>query len=60
MAKLGAWQKQIKTKLVAVNKILKFIIFQQVNVISILLLQIVAASEYYQYSRMLHITFKFL
>ena len=60
MAKLSAWQKQIKTKLVAVNKILKFMIFQQVNVISILLLQIVAASEYYQYSRMLHITFKFL
>ena len=60
MAKPEAWQKQIKTKLVAVNKILKFIIFQQVNVISILLLQIVAASEYYQYSRMLHITFKFL
>ena len=59
-AKPGAWQKQIKTKMAAVNKKLKFVILQQVNVISILLLQIIAASEYYQYSRFLHITFKFL
>ena len=60
MAKPGAWQKQIKTKMAAVNKKSKFIIFQQLNVISILLLQIIAASEYYEYSRMLHMTFKFL
>ena len=58
--KPGAWQKQIKRKMAAVNKKLKFVTFQQVNVISILLLQIIAASEYYQYSRFLHITFKFL
>ena len=58
--KPGAWQKQIKTKMAAVNKKLKFVIFQQVNVISILLLQIIAASVYYQYSRFLQITFKFL
>ena len=45
-------------KMAAVNKKLKFVILQQV--ISILLLQIIAASEYYQYSRILHITFKFL
>ena len=59
-AKPGACQKQIKTKMAAVNKKLKFVILQQVNVISILLLQIIAASEYYQHSRFLHITFKFL
>ena len=58
--KPGAWQKQIKRKMAAVNKKLKFVIFQQVNVISILLLQIIAASEYYQYSRFLYITFEFL
>ena len=43
-----------------VNKKLKFAILQQVNVISILLYQILAASEYYQYSSILHITFKLL
>ena len=59
-AKPGAWQKQIKTKMAALNKNLKFVILQQVNVMSILLLQIIAASEYYQYWRILHITFKFL
>ena len=36
MAKPGAWQKQIKTKMAAVNKKLKFVILQQLNVISIL------------------------
>ena len=36
----------------AVNKKLKFVILQQVNVISLLLLQILAAIENYQYSRM--------
>ena len=50
VAKPGAWQKQIKTKMAAVNKKLKFVILQQVNVISILLLKIIAASEYYQCS----------
>ena len=59
-AKPGAWQKQIKAKMAAVNQKLKFVILQQVNVVSILLLQIIAASEHYQYSRFLHITFKFL
>ena len=51
------WQKQIKTKMAAVNKKLKFVILQQVNVMSLLLLQILAAIENYQYSRMriLHI-----
>ena len=51
-AKPGAWQKQIKTKMAAVNRKLKFVILQQVNVISLLLLQILAAIENYQYSRM--------
>ena len=43
----------------AVNKNLKFVILQRVYVISLLLLQILAAIEHYQYSRMriLHITF---
>ena len=36
----------------AVNKKLKYIILQQVNVISLLLLQMLAAIENYQYSRM--------
>ena len=36
----------------AVNKKFKFVILQQVNVISLLLLQILAANENYQYSRM--------
>ena len=58
--KPGGWQKQIKTKMAVASKKLKFVILQQVNVISILLLQIIAASEYYQYSRILHTTFKFL
>ena len=49
-AKPGAWQKQIKTNMTIVNKKLKFVILQQVNVISILLLKIIAASEYYQCS----------
>ena len=35
----------------AANKKLKFVILQQVNVISLLLLQILAAIENYQYSR---------
>ena len=48
VAKPGAWQKQIKTKMAAVNKKLKFETSEQVNVIAILLLQIIAASEYYQ------------
>ena len=48
---------QIKTKMAAVNKNLKLIILQQVNVISILLLQILAVIEHYQYSIILHITF---
>ena len=52
--------KTNQSKMAAVNKKMKFVILQQVNVISILLLQIIAASEYYQYSRFLHITFKFL
>ena len=34
-AKPGAWQKQMKTKMAAVNKKLKFVILQQVNVINI-------------------------
>ena len=50
---------QIKTKMAAVNKNLKLIILQQVNVISILLLQILAVIEHYQYSIILHITFDF-
>ena len=43
----------------AANKKLKFVILQQVDVISVLLLQILAAIENYQYSRMriLHMTF---
>ena len=32
-AKPGAWQKQIKAKMAAVNKKLKFVVLQQVNVI---------------------------
>ena len=48
---------QIKTKMAAVNKNLKLIILQQVNVISILLLQILAVIEHYQSSIILHITF---
>ena len=48
---------QIKTKMAAVNKNTKLIIFQQVNVISISLLQILAVIEYNQYSIILHITF---
>ena len=31
-AKPKAWQKQIKTKMAAINKKLKFVILQQVNV----------------------------
>ena len=58
--KPGAWQKQITTKMAAVIKKLKSVIFQQVNVLSILLLQINAACEYYQYSRFLHKTLEFL
>ena len=47
-----ARQKQIEAKMVAVNKKLQCIILQQVNVISLLLLQMVAIIESYQYSRM--------
>ena len=36
----------------AANKKLKFVILQQVDVISVLLLQILAAIENYRYSRM--------
>ena len=51
-ARAKARQKQIKTKMDAVNKKLKFVILQQVNVISLLSLQIVATIENYQYSKM--------
>ena len=51
-AKPKAWQKQIKTKMAAINKKLKFVILQQINVIPLLLLQILVAIEKYQYSRM--------
>ena len=46
----------------AVNKKFKFAILQQVNVISLLLLQILAAIENYQYSRMriLHVNCQIL
>ena len=44
-------QKQIKSKMVAVNKKLKRVILQQFNVISLLLLQMLAVIENYQYSR---------
>ena len=50
-AKPKRWQKQFKGKMAAVNKKLKFVIHQQVNVISLLLLQILAAIVN-QYSRM--------
>ena len=42
----------------AVNRKLKFVIFQQVNIISLLLLQILTAIENYQYlrTRILHMT----
>ena len=45
-------QKQFKTKVAPLNDKLKFVIFQHVNVISLLLLQILAAIENYKYSRM--------
>ena len=45
-------QKQIEARMGAVNKTLKCIILQQVNVISLLLLQMLATIENYQYSRM--------
>ena len=48
-AKPKVWQKQIKTKMAAFNKKLKFVIIQQVNVISLLLLQILAVIKNYQY-----------
>ena len=44
-AKLEAQQKQIKTKMATVNKKLKFVILQQVNVIPLLLFQILASFE---------------
>ena len=44
-AKPEAWQKQIETKMAAVNKKLKFVILQQVNIILLLLLRILAAIE---------------
>ena len=44
-------QKQVKTNMAAVNKKLKFVILQQVNIIALLLLQILAAIKNYQYSR---------
>ena len=44
-AKPEAWQKQIETKMTAVNKKLKFVILQQVNIILLLLLRILAAIE---------------
>ena len=46
-------QKQIKSKMVAVNKKLKRVILQQFNVISLLLLQMLAVIENYQYSRII-------
>lgn len=49
---LEACQKQIRTKMAAVNKKLKFVILQQVNIISLLLHQILAAIDNYEYSRM--------
>ena len=52
MAKPEACQKQIKTKMASVNKMVKFVILQQVDIILLLLLQILAAIENYQYSRM--------
>ena len=45
-------QKQIKTKVAAVNKKLEFVILQQINIISLLLFQILAAIGNYQYPRM--------
>ena len=51
-AKPKACQKQIKTKKAVANKKLKFVILQQVNVTSLLLLQILAAIKNYLYSRM--------
>ena len=50
-AKQEARQKQIEAKMAAVNKKLKCIILQQVNVVSLLLLQMPATIENYQYSR---------
>ena len=48
-----------KTNQAVVNKKLKFVILQQFNVISLLLLQILAATEIYQCSgaKILHIDF---
>ena len=46
--KLEARQKQIKTKMTVVNKKLKLAIFQRVHVISLLLIHILAAVEYYK------------
>ena len=43
-------QKQIKARMAAVNKKLKCVIFPQVNIISLLLLQVLAVIENYQYS----------
>ena len=43
-------QKQIKARRAAVNKKLKCVIFPQVNIISLLLLQVLAVIENYQYS----------
>ena len=51
-ATLEARLKQIKTKMAAVNKKLKFIILKQLIFVSLLLLQILAAIENYRYSRM--------
>ena len=48
-AKLETQQKEIKAKMSAVNKKLKCVILQQINVISLLLLQMLAAIENYQY-----------
>ena len=47
----------MKTKMAAVNKKLKFVILKQVHVVSLLLLQILAAIKNYHYSRIrvLHI-----
>ena len=60
--KLNQKRAKSKTKMAAVNKKLKFVILQQANVISQLLLQILAAIENYQYSRMriLHMNYPIL
>ena len=53
-----AQQKQIKAMTAAVNKKSKCVILKQVNVIPLLLLQMLAAIENYQYYRSVRIIYK--